>query len=407
MPQFPGSRVRGNNAYGVTTDNPLGAGATTLNSTQLQLLPAIITVTQHAVIVLDPKRVFGEPEIVIVTAHTGLATSATITRAAYGTAARSHNVGTAWAHVSVAEDYTHIVTSSTRPNDFYLGQRIFETDTLSHRYYNGTGWDSSPPVGSIVAFGGSVVPPGWLLANGVDQSRTGVTAALFAVFQLNYGSGNGTTTFGIPNLKGKIPVGLDSGQAEFDSFTDNVGTNTVTLTGTDDLGNAIIVPGGFQIPRHVHPLGNFTHAHGISLHNHNVPDNLPYITGGNGNHRHANTTNDNGSHDHQSTRGGQPVMVIQTGAGPFNVAAPGGSDFVTFDTGHTARTSFDGSHGHPINDTYVYTMQPAFAYLPSDPNVNNAAWPSGSVSSSVNSPSSTTVVNNLQPYVVVNYIIKI
>jgi hypothetical protein len=125
MPANP--RVRANTTQGVTTDNPLLVGATSFNSAGLANLPAIAT--QHAIIVLDPLRVAGAPEIVVVTAHTGAATSATITRGAYGTSARQHLSGTAWVHSTISEDYIAIATSATRPSDPYRGQLIFETDT--------------------------------------------------------------------------------------------------------------------------------------------------------------------------------------------------------------------------------------------------------------------------------------
>lgn len=125
MPSGP--RIRGNNSFGVTTDDPLTAVAATFNSAQLSTLPAVSSA--HAIITLDPLRKNGEPEIIVVTAHGAGATSATITRAAYGTAARSHPVGTTWVHAPVIEDVIPILTSGTRPSDPYRGESIFETDT--------------------------------------------------------------------------------------------------------------------------------------------------------------------------------------------------------------------------------------------------------------------------------------
>lgn len=122
-----GSRIRANNVYGVTSDNPLTASSATFNSVSLPLLPAVVSA--HAIVVLDPKRVFGDPEIVVVTVHTAGSTVATILRAQYGTSQRVHPQGTAWAHVPVNEDWTAVVTSLTRPSDPYRGQMIFETNT--------------------------------------------------------------------------------------------------------------------------------------------------------------------------------------------------------------------------------------------------------------------------------------
>lgn len=133
-----GPRVRANNVYGTISDNPLLVGAVSFTSLGLSLLPAISA--QHAVVVFDPKRVFGEPEIVVVTAHLALGTTATITRGQYGTVAREHPQGTAWAHVPIDEDWIEILTSGTRPGNPYEGQFIFETDTNKLYGYGGVDW---------------------------------------------------------------------------------------------------------------------------------------------------------------------------------------------------------------------------------------------------------------------------
>lgn len=137
-----GTRIRANNAFGVTTDNPLAIGATTLNSTQLALLPAV-SGGGHAVITLDPLRQFGNPEIIVVTAHTGGASSATILRGQYGTSARSHPQNTVWVHAPLGDDDTQIVTSITRPTNPYEGQTIYETDTDRFVGYNGSSWQTA------------------------------------------------------------------------------------------------------------------------------------------------------------------------------------------------------------------------------------------------------------------------
>lgn len=126
-----GPRIRSNSEFGLITDNPLTAGATTFNSARLSLMPVVSAA--HAVVTLDPRAVNGEPEIVIITAHTAAATVATITRGAYGTVARSHPVNTEWIHAPIDEDFIEILTSGTRPTDPYRGQAIFETDTNSYQ----------------------------------------------------------------------------------------------------------------------------------------------------------------------------------------------------------------------------------------------------------------------------------
>lgn len=145
-------RVRTNNAQGTTTDNPLSSGATTMNSAGLANLAAI-GATEHTIIVLDPLRVAGAPEIVMVTAHTGAATSATITRGYYGTAARSHNSGTLWVAPATLDDLIGIYTSATRPSSPYRGQLIFETDTNSYVGRDTSdAWQTALPLGAWTAY---------------------------------------------------------------------------------------------------------------------------------------------------------------------------------------------------------------------------------------------------------------
>lgn len=66
------------------------------------------------------------------------------------------------------------------------------------------------PVGLIVPFGGSKVPEGWLSCNGAAVSRE-TYSALFEVIGTLYGSGNGSTTFNLPNFTGKTFWGATSG----------------------------------------------------------------------------------------------------------------------------------------------------------------------------------------------------
>lgn len=147
-----GTRIRGNNAQGAVSDNPLGAAATTLNSAGLANLPTV-TAGNHAVIILDPLRTAGAPEIVIVTVHTAAATAATVTRGAYGTTARSHAQNVAWVHAPTIDDVVQILTSATRPSDPYRGQLIFETDTNSFVARDAAdAWQTAVQLGTWTAY---------------------------------------------------------------------------------------------------------------------------------------------------------------------------------------------------------------------------------------------------------------
>ena len=57
-------------------------------------------------------------------------------------------------------------------------------------------------------------PAGWLLCQGQTVSRAAY-ARLFAAIGVQYGAGDGTTTFRLPDGRGRTLVGQDSGQTEF------------------------------------------------------------------------------------------------------------------------------------------------------------------------------------------------
>lgn len=108
------------------------------------------------------------------------------------------------------------------PSSFIAGDGIDITDgviSATEKALN--------PTGVIQVFAGASgsVPAGWLLCDGSAVSRT-TYADLFALLSTTYGAGNGSTTFNLPNLKGKVPVGLDSAQTEFDTLAETGGSKT-------------------------------------------------------------------------------------------------------------------------------------------------------------------------------------
>lgn len=85
------------------------------------------------------------------------------------------------------------------------------------------------PTGGIVEFAGIVAPNGWLMCDGSEISRT-TYADLFEAIGTTFGEGDGSTTFNLPNRKGKAGVGVDSSNDKFGNLGDTYGTEEHQLT---------------------------------------------------------------------------------------------------------------------------------------------------------------------------------
>lgn len=121
-------------------------------------------------------------------------------------------------------------------------------------------------VGSQMPFAGSVVPAGWLLEYGQAVSRT-VYALLFAQIGTAYGVGNGTTTFNLPDRRGRASIGKDD--------MGGVAANRVTLAGSGINALVLGATGGSQLSQiHVHTGSSDPHTHTVTdpKHAHGPPN---------------------------------------------------------------------------------------------------------------------------------------
>jgi microcystin-dependent protein len=189
---------------------------------------------------------------------------------------------------------------------------------------------SIPPVGSVVAYALATPPAGWLLCNGTVHNISSYPT-LGAGLGSTYG-GNGTTTFAVPNLKGRMPVGLDSTQTEFDGLGEVGGSKNSVAS----------------------------HTHGI-------------------NHDHASfaTTDGAGNHNHPWSGVNSDAGISGSGGNyPFRIY----QDIATNWNGTQGSMGGAGAHNHTID-------------------VPNFTGTSGAASAEAAS-------GNLQPYIVMNYIIR-
>lgn len=340
---------------GVTSADP-GAGGTTLNGAFLADLPAVAD-PEFIALTLDPEEEVGAPEIVWVTAHTALATSATILRGQEGTTARAHATGTkvvaGFTATAIAELYSDVADAvaalvnhgSTHGS---AGGDPLPTNGVSLTMLAAVVQQALVPAGSILATGRATAPSGFLLCDGTAVSRT-TYADLFTAISTAFGAGDGSTTFNLPDLRQRFPLGKAAS-----------GTGA-TLGGT---GGAI---------DHVHTGPSHTHT-GPS-HTHTGPshthDEGTLVTASDGSHTHPAAATSAGSHTHPaaSASGGSHNHTFSDSFTTSTVGAteesPGtGATIATAGHSHTGSvsgtTSSDGSHTHLIDTdadgTHTHTI---------------------------------------------------
>ena len=110
------------------------------------------------------------------------------------------------------------------------------------------------PTGVVLPFAGASAPSGWLLCFGQAVSRT-TYAALYASIGVAHGTGDGSTTFNLPDMRGRIPGGKDNmgGTAASRLTTSGSGVNGATLGATG--GSETHTLDTTQIPAHTHNTG--------------------------------------------------------------------------------------------------------------------------------------------------------
>tara|TARA_R100000781_G_scaffold22071_2_gene16425 strand:+ start:1717 stop:2370 length:654 start_codon:yes stop_codon:yes gene_type:complete len=204
-------------------------------------------------------------------------------------------------------------------------------------------------VGAIKPWTKTTAPDGYLLCNGGAVSRS-TYADLFAVISTTYGSGDGSTTFNVPQLQGKLPQGYDGNTY---NLAGTGGANTVTVSVTNNQAATNATNQSVTITGNI---GNtsLTTAQ-LASHGHNL--NNPKVHAGNlaGAGAGAATLGPTQSSGNPS----QPQTVANAGSG----------------TGH--------NHGHTLSGTLT-----------------------GNITTSLTGSVTAAGTNSFSPFVVVNYIIK-
>jgi microcystin-dependent protein len=265
--------------------------------------------------------------------------------------------------LSIKQQQPIAITSPTLPVNPKNGDLWLNTSNglVFAYYHDGTSgqWievlaSSLPPatqvmfVGTIAQTAKPTPPNGWLFCEGQAISRTEYVR-LFNVIGTSYGSGDGSTTFNVPNISGRLVVGKNSGT--FNTLGSTGGTEEVTLTSAQTGLIAHSHPNTLSDPGHFH---NTSHSHTVSDHAH-----------------------------------GQ--LVTHDGAGGSAIRRDYKSDGSSFSYPQGAGTFGSGtlttSTPNPQSNTKTTGI--------SISNANNTAFNASSSHS------------NIQPYIVLNYMIKV
>lgn len=156
------------------------------------------------------------------------------------------------------------------------------TDCLLFVFSNGTSWaaaavpkgGNTTPIGTILAYGGTTAPSGWLFCYGQAISRT-TYAALFDIIATNYGVGDGSTTFNLPDLRGRVIAGKDDmGGSSANRLTSPINGDTMGAVGGTESHTLTEA----QLPVHTHaPTVSDTHTHNINMYG--SPGGVPAVVG--------------------------------------------------------------------------------------------------------------------------------
>lgn len=270
-------------------------------------------------------------------------------------------------------------------------QGILNEDALGHLLGLIT---ANTPVGEIKQYAGDIAPNGYLLCQGQEISREDY-AELFSVISDKFGSGDGSTTFNLPDFRGRTMVGVDGSDIDFAAVGNTGGKKTHRLS-IDEM------------PVHTHTQTGHTHTASGAVasagaHVHSASS----ASAGAHTHSVSGSAATAGAHEHSvQVRGvGRKAGLTGGGYGYFmqnsgpNSASPDANDLYAYPAGahthtisgtaasagghaHTVSVASNGAHTHGVTVSLDETV-----------GVNGTAG--GGLAH-----------NNMQPYVTINYIIK-
>ena len=232
----------------------------------------------------------------------------------------------AWQHIT-AVGSTSFGDTPPGPTGLLVdGQMWFETDTgnlfIWYNDGNTSQWVqinnaqravTSVPAGSIVDYAGAVAPEGWMLCYGQIMSRV-LYPALFQSIGIQYGAGDGSTTFQLPDCRGRVAAGKDDMGGTKANRIKNIFDGSVL--GGSGGGEAIILD-LTMIPAHAHTGGtgnaNVDHSHSFNV-------NTGTVSADHTHNFNVNTAGENVDHAHTTYDQHYTGNIASNGSGAGGAA---------------------------------------------------------------------------------------
>jgi microcystin-dependent protein len=157
------------------------------------------------------------------------------------------------------------------------------------------------PAGTVVDYAGSAAPTGWLICDGSVVSRA-TYPQLFTNIGTTYGAGDGVSTFGIPDYRGKTLVGKHS-SGTFQTLGATGGEETHVLTTAELAAHAHSASSSIETAEHTHSGTTASSTLPVGQSTITTLDNIQFGSGSVFAGRVTGT--DTGSHSHSFTTGPQ------------------------------------------------------------------------------------------------------
>jgi len=213
-------------------------------------------------------------------------------------------------------------------------------------------------------------PKGFLLEDGSAVSRT-VYSDLFAVIGTTYGAGDGSTTFNLPDSRGRASVNRSPSDTEFDTMGEKTGSKTETLAIS-------------QLPSHTHTQN--AHTHTQDAHTNTITD---------PGHNHTQNAHNHSQNAHNHNSTASNPYVSDGGFGTINVtSAAGGAYGFRYGGTNPAATATNQSTTATNNASYTGVTFGTTAAVNQSTTATNQNTGSGNSH------------NNIQPSIVKIYAIK-